>query len=1218
MTAVECAEMRSSSPLALPLFILSACSETGVAVHMNAPDAAITVPADGAQVDEGVPLAFAASVGDRETATEDLAIFWSLEDGSSLTGDASVTGDTVSLYVAEGLAAGDHTVSLVVTDADAGTATDSIALHVLANTAPSLTFGGPEDGAVVPEGQPVAVDLLVADDGEDDITAVALEWPGGESSWPTAPTSDGHASFYLEALGLGDTVLTVIATDTLGASTSASVILTVVPRDADGDGHDASAWGGEDCDDAESAVHPDATEMCNGADDDCDGATDEDDAADALPFYADADEDSFGDAGAPHAACALPAGHVTDATDCDDADATIHPSATEFCNGADDDCDGTIDEDEAADALTWYADSDVDAFGDPGATTLACTVPLGFVGDATDCDDAVASTYPGADETCNGADDNCDGTTDETTAVDALTWYADADADTYGDAANATPACSEPAGYTSDNADCDDADADVSPADTELCNGIDDDCDAVTDEDDAADAPTWYADADGDSYGDAVATDVACDAPADYVSDDDDCDDEDATVHPGAIETCDAANEDEDCNGLADDDDSAAGGASTWYVDEDADGYGGTASTAACDQPLGYVASSTDCDDGALAVHPGASESCNSIDDDCDTLVDDDDTVTGGTIWYQDADSDGYGGTVTSAACAAPLGYVNNDDDCDDTRGAASPAASEACATVYDDNCDGTADEAGAVGCATYYADGDSDAWGSSSGACLCAATAAYPVENDDDCDDTDDAIHPDAEDVCEDGVDDDCDGVDSACAIEGAVDLGAYDAKFLPPERYAYAGQLVAAVGDLNDDGTDDLGIGSWYRVSSTGTLWLLFSHTSGTNELNTADVWINGTSSGDSFSHSASGGQDVNNDGVEDVIVGASASDVGGTSSGAAYVFYGEPTNAILTAGTDSDHIFEGSSSSDYLGFAVAIVGDMDGDAYAEVAMGAYLQDSGGSSAGAAYVYYGPLTGTHTGADVSGADARLIGEDGSDYFGYSVDDAGDVDGDGNNDIIVGAMYEDAGGASAGAAYVFTGGPTGVVDASTADLKLLGESSSDAAGNAVSGAGDTDGDGYADVVIGAYKNNDGGTDAGALYVVTGNRTGTHSLATVGVERYGTTANDYLGWSLDAGTDIDADGYTDLVAGAYGHDATGSAAGAAYVYYGPLAAGSASVSGADAALYGEDASDYAGYSVAMAGDANDDGFADLLIGAMYEDEVGYYAGAAYLLYGGAR
>ncbi len=161
----------------------------------------------------------------------------------------------------------------------------------------------------------------------------------------------------------------------------------------------------------------------------------------------------------------------------------------------DNDCDGETDEDDALDAATWYADADNDGFGDPESAGTACEQPSGFVGDATDCDDGSKAVHAEADELCNGSDDDCDGETDEDDALDAGTWYADADGDGFGDAKSSDQACYQPSGYEADGSDCDDTDDTINPqADETWYDGIDQDCDGWSDYDQD------YDDDDGAEY----------------------------------------------------------------------------------------------------------------------------------------------------------------------------------------------------------------------------------------------------------------------------------------------------------------------------------------------------------------------------------------------------------------------------------------------------------------------------------------------------------------------------------------------------------------------------------------------------------------------------------------------------------------------------------------------------------------------------------------------
>ncbi len=190
-----------------------------------------------------------------------------------------------------------------------------------------------------------------------------------------------------------------------------------------------------------------------------------------------------------------------------------------------------------------YADLDGDGYGDAPTELISCDIPLGYVSNSTDCNDASAAVNPGATETCNSIDDDCNGSTDEGVQT---TFYADADSDTYGDLTTTTSACAAPAGYISNSTDCNDASASVHPGATETCNGVDDDCDNSTDE---GVQTTFYADADSDTYGDLATTTLACSAPVSYVDNSNDCNDNNGFVNLGATEIC-GNSIDEDCSGM--------------------------------------------------------------------------------------------------------------------------------------------------------------------------------------------------------------------------------------------------------------------------------------------------------------------------------------------------------------------------------------------------------------------------------------------------------------------------------------------------------------------------------------------------------------------------------------------------------------------------------------------------------------------------------------------
>ncbi len=421
---------------------------------------------------------------------------------------------------------------------------------------------------------------------------------------------------------------------------------TDTPVDADGDGHTAAT----DCDDADPLVFPGAEEVCDGVDNDCDGQVDVD-ATDGATFYGDADGDGYGAPDATATLCAAETGWVDDATDCDDADAGVNPGATEVCDDADvdEDCDGLSDDaDDSVDPaglVDWHTDADADGYGDPDLPTAACDGASGTVADGTDCDDGDADIHPAAQEICDDADvdEDCDGLSDDADAsVDVAgfgTFYADADADGYGDAASSAAACDAPSGAVADATDCDDTDAAVNPGATEVCDDadVDEDCDGLADDADSSVDPatrtSFYRDGDADGYGDAAAATAACDPPSGAVTDATDCDDGDAAINPGAQEVCDVTDTDEDCDGLADDADGSVDTSTytTWYADADLDGYGdASVFSEACEQPSGTVSDRSDCDDTDPDVNPAASEECDGVDNDCD-----------GSLGATEVDSDG-------------------------------------------------------------------------------------------------------------------------------------------------------------------------------------------------------------------------------------------------------------------------------------------------------------------------------------------------------------------------------------------------------------------------------------------------------------------------------------------------------------------------------------------------------------------------------------------------
>jgi len=453
---------------------------------------------------------------------------------------------------------------------------------------------------------------------------------------------------------------------------------------------------------------------------------------DVCDYFEDLDGDGWGTDIVVEGWCnELPAGSAAQAGDCDDGNGVVNPGEVEVAyDGLDNDCD----------ELTPDDDLDGDGFDN-----------------VDDCDDDDADVNPDATESCNDVDDDCNGLVDD--AVGG-TWYADDDEDGYGDPETGTQSCEGATGYVADATDCDDTDAAINPAATEVCNGLDDDCDLLTDDDDpdVADQQTWYRDGDEDGYGDESLVAEACEAPESYVGQGEDCDDADPDVNPDATEICDEL--DNDCDGLVDDEDDSVEGQTTWYVDNDGDGHGaGSFTVEACTAPDGMADVDDDCDDSEALTYPGANETCDSEDNDCDGDIDEASDDAG--IWYRDADGDGYGDPDDSIEeCDGGTAYVSDATDCDDSDGEVNPGATEVC-NGLDDDCDTLVDDddPDVDDQETFYTDSDGDGFGDVDAPVVACEQPSTAVTDDTDCDDTDAGVNPDAQETCS-GLDDDCDGL--------------------------------------------------------------------------------------------------------------------------------------------------------------------------------------------------------------------------------------------------------------------------------------------------------------------------------------------------------------------------------------------------------------------------------------------------------------------------
>jgi len=385
----------------------------------------------------------------------------------------------------------------------------------------------------------------------------------------------------------------------------------------------------------------------------------------------------------------------------------------------------------------------------------------------------------------------------------------------------------------------------------------------------------------------------------------------------------------------------------------------------------------------------------------------------------------------------------------------------------------------------------------------------------------------------------------------------------------------------DLNGDGFDDLVVGAKFatvgQLSQMGNVSVFHGSTSGIALTPSRLIESPGRFGGDAFGSAVAGAGDVNGDGYGDLLVGAPGGDPNGLGqAGEVHVYLGSPTGVPGTAAT----VLAGTARGEELGLAVASAGDVNGDGYADVVAGAPEASPGGrASAGEVRIYHGSATGV-----VSTVARVLEGAAAGDYLGLSVASAGDVNGDGFGDLAMGSPFADPGGrANAGGARVYLGSMAGIP--STAAVTWEGITAEDTLGISVACAGDLNGDGFADLVLGANGADPGGrTNAGTASVYLGSAQGIPMAPTRVLE--GDAMHGAFGRSVACAGDVDGDGFDDLIVGASG-------ARSARVFHG----GSAGVGATPTReLTGPD---QFGAAVVGAGDLNRDGYADVVVGSPF-------------------
>jgi len=368
-----------------------------------------------------------------------------------------------------------------------------------------------------------------------------------------------------------------------------------------------------------------------------------------------------------------------------------------------------------------------------------------------------------------------------------------------------------------------------------------------------------------------------------------------------------------------------------------------------------------------------------------------------------------------------------------------------------------------------------------------------------------------------------------------------------------AYFGKSVSSAGDVNGDGYDDVVIGAHFsdlKAPQAGAAFIYHGGpampTTSTYNIYLEYASIDGGGAGN-FGSSVSSAGDVNGDGYDDVVVGAYLSNLKAGGAGAAFIYHGGPS--MDTTSTYNIYLEYASTDDASFGISVSSAGDVNGDGYDDVVVGAYFSDLKASSAGAAFIYHGgPSMQTTSTYNIY---LEYASTDTNAYFGYSVSSAGDVNGDGYDDVIVGAYGSDLKATSVGAAFIYYGGPS-MSTTSTYNIYLEYASTDDAYfGSSVSSAGDVNGDGYDDVVVGAYVSGLKATQAGAAFIYHGGPSmQTTSTYNIYLEYASTDTNAYFGRSVSSAGDINGDGYDDLVVGAYRSDLKAEDAGAVFLHMG--------------------------------------------------------------------
>ncbi len=675
-----------------------------------------------------------------------------------------------------------------------------------------------------------------------------------------------------------------------------------------------------------------------------------------------------------------------------------------------------------------------------------------------------------------------------------------------------------------------------------------------------------------------------------------DCDDLDANVHPEAQEVC-YNGIDDNCNGVEDEEGATSG--RVWYIDLDGDGYGKEeVSLLACEQPEGYAAEKWDCQEDNAAIHPGAAEVCDRVDNDCDTQVDED-TSTDAVTWHPDGDGDGYGDAErVRVSCEPPgEGWINDGSDCADGDPLVSPEQTESCVTPYDDDCDGTTNTEGAFACTTFYGDLDGDGFAGTA-ACLCEAEAPYTEREAADCDDTDSSVYPGGGSVDTAWSDRDCDGrVERSLAeADHRLETSVYKVDNVLA-HHLYGGIDHA---DLDADGLQDIGLGvgdgKIYVVGGSELLELHALQTRATATIAGTGVTVTtGEEVGRAVGWYRPFMADLNQDGFADLV----ATQIVYSDAGDFYealTFLG-PLSGEYTV-DDADAAMQVPLVNSARGLAPGHAGALsDGRP-----MLGYIDRDASTEflSGAGSVRYFAW-------DAEAAELVLEGIDyGGAGQGYAenLTSAGDLNGDGSIDRVLSDDSE-----KTAEVYGAVSSRQGSIDLYTdvgtfAETTIVSNAAYAYIGGELGGPGDLNGDGHPDIVVSGEASSLGFPDAGRVHVLWGPfPEGVWDIVDLPQAIFHGNED---GAKLDrarVAPDVDGDGRDDLLMGAPGASNHLDASGEVYLWHGSALEGTFEVGTQMVTLAGNGPTSRISPATTFLGlgDVDGDGLGDFMLEATLDE-----------------